>query len=259
MRSMRKFALNRWDLALGVLALLVISSGAVWTIVFQIQDDDWTTAVAILAGLITILVAGIGAAIKITTRRRNLISLFSSEIKAIQYGLSTMDMFGFWTKVHAHPEKAGFGFADVPRAEDYFATYHSVSDNIGDLHPTITESVVRFYTYLKMSRDAAAALHAWATQTDLSVRRMDVEYVVQLLALSMLWGFVALRCMGFEALPQDQEFLGKIWTGYDAVIGTGKFQELRRGHSRSTWLAEFFEEGREGASIRRKRGAGGGR
>lgn len=258
MINMRKFALNRWDLALGVVVLLVITAVA-WAMILEPRQSLPETAKAILGGWITILVAGVGAAVRITTKRRNLISLFSSEIMAIQYGLSTMDMFGFWAKVHHNPEKEGFGFADVPRAEDYFATYHSVSDNIGDLHPDIAESVVRFYTYLKMSRDAAAALHSWKRQADPSIRRMDVEYVVRLLSLSMLWGFVALRCMGFQAIQQDRDFLDKIRLGYDGVIGERKFQELWRGHAKSAWLAEFFGEGQEGAPIRRKRGAVGGR
>lgn len=239
MSYMRRFALNRWDLALGVIALVVVTAFAAW-VALPIRSSNPTVATAILGGWITIVVAGVGGAVTITTKRRNLISLFSSEIKAIHYGLSTIKMFEFWMKVHTYPEQAGFGFADVPREEDYFATYHSVIDNIGDLHPNIAESVVRFYTYLKMSRDAAGALHAWKTQTDPSIRKMDVEYVVRLLALATLWGFAALRCMGFRALRQDREFFEEIQLAYDAVIGKGEFQTLLASHARRNWLAEFL-------------------
>jgi len=82
--------------------------------------------------------------------------------------------------VFENPGTGGFGFADVPRDEDYFQAFHSLSDNIGNLHPRTVEALVRFYTYLKMSRDAAAALHSWREQTNPKVRQMHVVYVVRL-------------------------------------------------------------------------------
>jgi hypothetical protein len=78
-------------------------------------------------------------------------------------------MFEFWTNLHANPEIGALGFADIPRKEDYFATYHTVGNNIGSLHPRVLEAVVRFYMYLKMSRDAAASLNSWEKQSDLMV------------------------------------------------------------------------------------------
>jgi hypothetical protein len=102
-------------------------------------------------------------------------------------------MFDFWALVHAHAELGPAGFADVPREENYFALFHGVIGNVANLHPRVVEAIVRYYTYLKMSRDAAGALKSWdkgVTQPEL--RQLHVTYVVQLLSLSCLWGFVAL-------------------------------------------------------------------
>jgi hypothetical protein len=204
------------------------------------SGGDGKLAVALLTGWLTIFVAGVGGAVKIISTRQSLTGLFRSEIKALQFGLSTMNMFEFWTKLNANPESGAFGFADTPRNEDYFATYHTVGNNIGSLHPKVLEAVVRFYMYLKMSRDAAASLASWENEQDRETRRMHIDYVVQLLTISMLWGFVALWFMGFVAESQDSEFMEKIRKGYDAIKGQGKFSELCSSHVRSAEIIKFF-------------------
>jgi hypothetical protein len=247
MMLLRRWALNRADFILGALVLSVmilaavvaVCSGAVRNRLLGTGSDGKLIA-ALLAGWIAIFLAGAGGAVKITSTRQSLTSLFRSEIKALQFGLSTMDMFEFWTKLHANPEIGSLGFADVPREEDYFKIYHSVGDNIGNLHPKVVEAVVRFYMYLKMSRDAAAALKCWEKQTDPTVRKMHVIYVIRLLSLSMLWGFVALSFMGFEAQTQDRDFLNKMLLAYDEVMGNGTFSELCSTHVRSREIVKFF-------------------
>src|SRR3954447_11227221 len=84
--------------------------------------------------------------------------------------------------------------------------FHSVIGNVANLQPRVVEAIVRFYTYLKMSRDAAGSLASWEQQTNLDVRRHHVSYVVYLLALSMIWGHVALWHMGQAARKADREF-----------------------------------------------------
>ena len=245
---LRRWALNRADLILGLLSLavstlllaLLVIAGSDY---FLPKDPETRKGLvtALIAGWITISLACIGGAIKITAARQSLISVISSEIKAIQYGLVRMDMFKFWTIVFSDPEKGAVGFADVPREERYFELFHSVSQNIGNLHPQIAESIVRFYTYFKMSRDAAAALKSWEKQTDAEIRRLHVTYVINLLGLSMLWGFVALWFMGFRVNKQDRDFLRELKTAYVAVIGQDKYDELWRDHIRKDALEKFFK------------------
>jgi hypothetical protein len=115
-----------------------------------------------------------------------------------------------------------------------------VGDNIGNLHPKVVEAVVRFYMYLKMSRDAAAALKSWEKQTDPTVQKMHVVYVIKLLSISMLWGFVALSFMGFEAQTQDRDFMKKMLLAYDTVMGNDMFSELCSTHVRSREIERFF-------------------
>jgi hypothetical protein len=247
MMFLRRWAMNRADILLGfavfilmmIAAAIAICSDTVWSRLMG-AGTDGKLVVALLTGWLTILLAGVGGAIKITSTRQSLTSLFRSEIKALQFGLLTMDMFEFWTKLHANPEIGALGFADIPRNEDYFATYHTVGNNIGSLHPKVLEAVVRFYMYLKMSRDAAASLNSWENQSDLVVRKMHIVYVVQLLSIGMLWGFVALWFMGFAAQTQDKDFMEKMRTGYDAVIGGDMFSKLCSAHVRSAEIEKFF-------------------
>ena len=149
-------------------------------------------------------------------------------------------MFEFWARLHADPEVGALGFADVPREEDYFSTYHTVGNNVGSLHPKAVEAVVRFYMYLKMSRDAAAALKSWEKQSDCAIRKMHIVYVMKLLSISMLWGFVALWFMGLVAHTQDTDFMKKMEAGYDAVMGRGMFFELCSTHVRAAEIMKFF-------------------
>jgi hypothetical protein len=243
----RRWALNRADLILGLLSLAVLTLLLVLLVRcgdrFLPSDPETKKGLitALVAGWITISLACLGGAIKITAARQSLISVISSEIKAIQYGLARMDMFKFWTNVFNDPDKGAIGFADVPREEQYFELFHSVSQNIGNLHPRVAESIVRFYTYLKMSRDAAAALKSWKEQTEPEIRRLHVTYVVNLLGLSMLWGFVALWFMGFRASEQDRDFLKDLESAYIPVLGQDKYEELWIKHIRRDALEQFFK------------------
>jgi hypothetical protein len=245
----RRWALNRSDLILGALSLAFLTIMVIFLLAghnFKIDvlpNDPETRKgfqAAILAAWGTVALACIGGAVKITAARQSLISLFSSEIKAIQYGLVCMDMFDFWRKVFDEPDKGTVGFADVPREEKYFEIFHTVSRNIGNLHPQAVEAIVRFYTYLKMSRDAAAALKSWKEEPDLEVRRLHVRYVVRLLSLSMLWGFIALWFMGLRAKGQERELLDQLESAYNAVMEPGRFTALWVDHIGREALEGFF-------------------
>jgi hypothetical protein len=163
-------ALNRADLILGLAVVFMITAAAATALLFEpmrsflVQANARGFVATLFAGWVAILLASLGGAIKITSARQSLISLLSSEIKAIQFGLQKMDMFEFWTDLFQHPQKGAVGFADAPREERYFEIFHKVGDNIGNLHPSVAEAIVRFYTYLKMSRDAASALKTWEKQ-----------------------------------------------------------------------------------------------
>lgn len=211
MGSLRRWAMDRADFALGiclglaliVLILLIAFSQSVRLSLFGTADFQKSTAPALIAALATLTLTVVAGIVKVTAARQSLSSLITSEIRAIQYGILTMDMFDFWGRVYFHPEGGALGFADTPRKEDYFQIFHSVAQNVGNLHPRAVEAIVRFYSYLKMSRDAAAALHSWKKQEDASLRQMHVKYVIEILALSMNWGFVALWCMGSICQKQD--------------------------------------------------------
>jgi hypothetical protein len=237
----RRMALNRLDLGLGVFVFIAGTPIVVWLLWAPLkQGQSDSIAAAALTGWIVILLACLGGAAKITLTRQTIISLFASEIRAIQYGLAMMDMFAFWAALYKAPQQGQIGFADKPRAEQYFETFHSVGSNVGNLHPDAVEAIVRFYTYLKMSRDAAAGLANWATKTDLKGRQDDVRHVITILAQSMLWGFVALYQMGFRANEQDKQLRITLASSYDKIREPDSFAQLEMAHVRSRAIQAFF-------------------
>jgi hypothetical protein len=220
----RRWALNRIDLILGIVAAAVGTAIAVYLL---LTSGPASANGSIAAALFSAWVAAcVGGVVKITSTRRGLISLFSSEIRAIQFGLVTMQMFEFWCSLHANPLQDPIGFAETKPKEDYFTVFHSVANNMGNLHPTAVEAVVRFYTYFKMSRDAAAGLASWEKIKDGEIRKINVEAVIKLLSISMLWGFVALEAMGAKAQRHDNDLYERMTHCYDSAVGKGALMQL---------------------------------
>ena len=141
---------------------------------------------------------------------------------------------------HAHVEDGPAGFADVPREENYFALFHGVIGNVANLHPRVVEAIVRYYTYLKMSRDAAGALKSWEKVTNPTIRKLHVIYVVRLLSLSCLWGFVALWYLGQTATKADRELVASIENAVESVCGEGAYAELKAVHPEHAALESYF-------------------
>jgi len=238
----RRWAI-RADALLGIIAvvLLTIAGVMAWPALVAQGANLPGLVPGAIAGWVALVVACTGAVIKVTSARQNLVTLFGSEIRAIQFGLFQMDMFAFWERAFSDPAKGAEGFANAPRAEDYFAIFHSASGTIVNLHPHVVESVVRFYTYLKMSRDAAAALAGWEVQKpSVDRRKADVSYVVRLLSLAMLWGYVARYAMGHAADEADVEQLRELVRIGDAVLGHDTFAKLFRQFPREKQLRAFF-------------------
>lgn len=238
----------RMDVVLGLALAIILTCVVFWEVRNLLahasdsgtQSDARSFVSAIVAAWAAIVLACIGGAIKITATRQSLVTLFTSEIRAIQYGLTRMEMFGFWMWVHAHAEEGPAGFADVPREENYFALFHGVIGNVANLHPRVVEAIVRYYTYLKMSRDAAGALKSWEKVTQPEQRKLHVTYVVQLLSLSTLWGFVALWHMGQMATKADRDLAASLKKAVESVLGEDAYRDLYALHPEGAALAEFF-------------------
>ena len=237
MRMLRRLALNRWDLGLGLLAILIATAAFAWFV----RAADVSIQSALIAGWITVALACAGGIIQITATRQGTIRLFASEIRALQFGLHSMGMFGSWDALHRDPSGGASGFGNVARQEDYFAFIHASGATIGNLHPDVVEATVRFYTYLKMSRDASVSLAGWDKVSDAAQRRSHVSAVVMLLAQSMIWGFIARWHMGAVLRPDDYAFLAEIEKTYDAVTVDGAFHILCIRHQESEALLRLRE------------------
>jgi hypothetical protein len=243
-------AFRRWavrvDVGLGLALAIILTCIVLWELndllkhASGAQSDARSFFSAIAAAWAAIVLACLGGAIKITAARQSLVTLFTSEIRAIQYGLMRMEMFNFWALVHANASGGAAGFADVPREENYFALFHGVIGNVANLHPRVVEAIVRYYTYLKMSRDAAGALASWEKVTQPDLRQAHVVYVVRLLSLSSLWGFVALWYMGQMATEADWDLDASMKNAVENVVGTGAYAKLREIHPEHDALSAFF-------------------
>lgn len=116
MGSLRRWAMDRADFALGiclglaliVLILLIAFSQSVRLSLFGTADFQKSTAPALIAALATLTLTVVAGIVKVTAARQSLSSLITSEIRAIQYGILTMDMFDFWD-----------GFTFIPRVEHW--------------------------------------------------------------------------------------------------------------------------------------------
>jgi len=232
----------RMDVVLGLGVAIILTCIVFWELyhLLATQSDARSFVSAIVAAWAAIVLACLGGAIKITATRQSLVTLFTSEIRAIQYGLTSMDMFTFWALVHANAAEGPAGFADVPREENYFALFHGVIGNVANLQPRVVEAIVRYYTYLKMSRDAAGALKSWEKVTQPEFRQVHVTYVVRLLCLSSLWGFVALWYMGQMATKPDRELAASMEGAVDSLFGKGAYAELNALHPERAALVGFF-------------------
>jgi hypothetical protein len=105
---------------------------------------------------------------------------------------------------------------------------------------TYYDRTVRFYTYFKMSRDAAAALGGWEKQLDPEERKRDVKYVVRLLSLAMFWGYAARFSMGHTCDGDDVVQLNEIKRVMNLVLNDTSYAELRMKHPRADAIERFF-------------------
>src|SRR5438045_959043 len=85
--------LRRWairaDVVLGITALILLTAAGI--VVWLTSGQPQGLISGAIAGWVALTVACLGAVIKITSARQNLVKLFASEIRAIQFGLSQMD------------------------------------------------------------------------------------------------------------------------------------------------------------------------
>jgi hypothetical protein len=235
--------LRLWYRRLGLRRDIIVSAIlvaiATWLVFWKLSHLERPEAYSgITAAWIGLVLAYCGGVVRISATRVSLVTLFTSEIRAIQFGLVRMKMFHFYELVYSNPEPAGFD--ELPREENYFALFHGVIGNVVNLHPGVVEAVVRYYTYLKMSRDAAGAFKTWKAVDDREVRKEHVRYVVQLLSLSSLWGFVALWHMGRVPVVPDWQLAASMKHAVDLLCGEGEFAKLVRDHPQHAALVQFF-------------------
>ena len=80
-----------------------------------------------------------------------------SDIRSIVLALELTGVVRDFVNVFQKPDAQNLpSWSDAPRQEDYFKLYESLAPQIGILDGHLTKEAVKFYTFLKVSRDAAA-------------------------------------------------------------------------------------------------------
>src|SRR4051812_47724790 len=105
-----RLALRRWavrlDVGVGLLAVTGLTALAARELSAILSGGGAATAEtrglasALIAAWVAVVLACLAGAVKITSTRQGLVTLFTSEIKAIQFGLARMQMFEFWHLLH---------------------------------------------------------------------------------------------------------------------------------------------------------------
>lgn len=87
-----------------------------------------------------------------------------SDIRSIVYALKEINLIKDFIKTYESTyESDNSGshlspWVDAPRAEDYFQLFGAVAPQIGKLNIDLARGVVKFYTFMRVARDAAAPL-----------------------------------------------------------------------------------------------------
>jgi hypothetical protein len=94
--------------------------------------------------------------------RTSVVTAIRSDVRSLVQALEMSRLVdSFVLTYQSPPEKAIFPpWSDSPRAEDYFKLYEALAPDIGKLSPDLARETVRFYTFFRISRDAAAPLGA---------------------------------------------------------------------------------------------------
>ncbi len=90
--------------------------------------------------------------------RDGVIAALCSDINSIIEAIYITKLVDSFIKTYDSPDTEPIypPWSDSPRKENYFSLYESLADQIGKIPPKQSIHIVRFYTFLRISRDAAA-------------------------------------------------------------------------------------------------------
>jgi hypothetical protein len=98
-----------------------------------------------------------------TTRRHEtnvVITAVRSDISAIVYAVDQIGLVrSFILAFRAPPDAPVFPpWVDSPRSENYFQLFEAIAPQLGRMPSGLAEEVVRFYTFMRVARDASTPL-----------------------------------------------------------------------------------------------------
>ncbi|MET3132583.1 Flp pilus assembly pilin Flp [Oxalobacteraceae bacterium GrIS 1.11] len=92
-----------------------------------------------------------------THARKSVVTAIRSDIRSIVQALDMIGLVSSFVNTLRSPKKAPEfpPWSDSPREENYFKLYEALTPQIGIVDQELAKEVVRFYTFLRISRDAA--------------------------------------------------------------------------------------------------------
>lgn len=92
--------------------------------------------------------------------RKTVVTALRSDVRSLVLAIHSAKLVESFIETHLSPDNDPKfpPWSDSPRQEDYFKLYEGLSPQIGKIRHQLAREIVRFYTYLRISRDAAAPI-----------------------------------------------------------------------------------------------------
>jgi hypothetical protein len=124
----------------------------------MLEDNKIIASLITVAGVIVSVIAS-WSAIIIARRleEKSIKTAIRSDIRSIVKSLEIMGIVDSFIKTFESPrDKPEYpSWTNSPGKEDYFKMFGAIAPQIGKVPPPLAKEIVRFYTFLRISRDAA--------------------------------------------------------------------------------------------------------
>ncbi|MGH8593601.1 MAG: hypothetical protein ACREV3_07015 [Gammaproteobacteria bacterium] len=116
--------------------------------------------IAVIGVALTLIVNRLLLEVTRRNERDAVITAVRSDIRSIVHAVHEIGLVSSFLMTFRSPADAPLypPWVDSPRSEDYFQLFGAIAPQIGRIPPGLAKEVVRFYTYFRVARDAAAPL-----------------------------------------------------------------------------------------------------
>lgn len=174
-------------------------------------------------------------------RRLGVVDLFTSEILSVMNVIVKMRLIHHYKIIYHNPGIIRINPKDLQAgSEKYTEIFEKNASELGSLKKDVVESIARFYTYLRASRDATRRFSSWegsieqgCPERGYEQKQDDVQQVVLLLSLSLKNGVIAaielLDDRDIKRIRSLEPVLADIKEAIEILRGPGSLSEADLG------------------------------